>query len=225
MTGPKLLIIAIIVVFVCAFIITVVLQNITAKKIISANTKLVESQNALLEQNKALTEKLQESKESRSKTAIEHEQLPQENDEVAKLREQAQRHREHIRRTADMNDEDLMAWIDGQMEQTRLFTDTNLTIKTMSNSLGLTQKRLGALFKNHPKYSSLGDYINEKRFLEGCRLLREEPNWTIEAVGAAAGFGGRRTFQIEVKRRLGLTPSQYRQANKIKREVSREKQA
>lgn len=200
MTGPQLLITAIIIVLVIVFIITVVLQNNTAKKIISANTKLVENQKVLLEQNKVLTEKLQA--------------LPKVNDEVTKLLEQTQHHREHIRRTADMTDEELLAWIDGQMEETRLFTDTGLTLKTMAHSLGLTQKRLGALFKHHPKYSSLGDYINEKRFLEGCRLLREEPNWTIEAVGAAAGFGGRRTFQTEVKRRLGMTPLQYRQANK-----------
>jgi len=199
MTGPELLIVAIIIVLVIAFIITVVLQNSTAKKIISANTKLVENQNTLLERNEVLTEKLQA--------------LPKVNDEVAKLREQTQHHREHIMRTADMTDEELLAWIDEQMEETRLFTDTGLTVKTVAQALGLTQKRLGSLFRNHPKYSNLGDYINEKRFLEGCRLLREESHWTIEAVSAAAGFGGRRTFQTEVKRRLGITPLQYRQAN------------
>ena len=200
MTGPQLLIAAIVIVLVIAFIITVVLQNINAKKIISANTKLVENQNILLEQNKVLTEKLQV--------------RPQVKEEVTILREQTQQHREYIRQTANMTDEELLAWIDVQMEQTRLFTDTSLTLKTTAHALGLTQKRLSALFKNHPQYSSLGDYINEKRFLEGCRLLLEEPNWTIEAVASAAGFGGRRTFQTEVKRRLGMTPQQYRQANK-----------
>ena len=104
-----------------------------------------------------------------------------------------------------------MAWIDQQMDETRLFTDSNLTLKTTAKALGLTQKRLGALFKNNEKYNSLGDYLNEKRFLLACRLLREKPNWTIEAVGKEAGFGGRRTFQMEVKRRLGITPLQYRQ--------------
>lgn len=97
------------------------------------------------------------------------------------------------------------------MEKTRLYTDTNLTLKTLANTLGLTQRRLAALFKNHPKYANLGDYLNEKRFILACRLLREQPNWTIEAVGKEAGFGGRRTFQMEVKRRLGITPLQYRQ--------------
>lgn len=111
-----------------------------------------------------------------------------------------------------MTDEELMAWVDLQMDEKRLYTDTNLTLKTMAKSLGLTQKRLGMLFKDHAKYSSLGEYINEKRFLYACQLLREQPNWTIEAVGAEAGFGGRRTFQTEVKRRLGITPLQYRQS-------------
>jgi len=222
MTGPQLLIAAIIIVLVIAFIITVVLQNVTAKKIISANTMLVENQNTLLEQNKVLTKKLQERQQvgelgsGMSKKALE-DASPKENspkDKVTMLREQTQQHREHIKQTADMTDKELLAWIDGQMEETRLFTDTSLTLKTTAHALGLTQKRLSRLFKNHPKYNSLGDYINEKRFLEGCRLLREEPHWTIEAVGAAAGFGGRRTFQTEVKRRLGMTPLQYRQANK-----------
>jgi AraC-like DNA-binding protein len=133
-------------------------------------------------------------------------------DKVTLLREQTRQHREHIEVTVDMTDEELLAWIDAKMDETRLFTDPGLTLKTMAKTLGLTQKRLGGLFKNHPKYISLGDYLNEKRVLYACRLLREEPNWTIEAVGAEAGFGGRRTFQTEVKRRLGITPLQYRQA-------------
>ena len=60
-------------------------------------------------------------------------------------------------------------------------------------------------------YISLGDYLNERRLLLACHLLREKPNWTIEAIGAEAGFGSRRTFQMEMKRRLGITPLQYRQ--------------
>ena len=130
------------------------------------------------------------------------------------LREQTHQYRENIELTADMSDEDLMVWLDQKMDETHLYTDAELTLKTMANSLGLTQRRLGALFKNNPKHSSLGDYINEKRLLQACNLLREKPDWTIEAVGAEAGFGSRRTFQMEMKRRLGITPLQYRQGAK-----------
>ena len=94
-------------------------------------------------------------------------------------------------------------------EQTREYP--NLTLKALANALGLTQRRLGSLFKSHPNYTSLGDYLNEKRVLLACRLLREKPNWTIEAIGTEAGFGSRRTFQMEMKHRFGITPLQYRQ--------------
>jgi AraC-like DNA-binding protein len=230
MTGVHLLIAAVIIVFVIAFIVTMLVLNDSAKKIISANTKLVENQNTLLEQNKMQGSELEKRKSEleEQKEMIRSLQQQQEEltaqlkhrtmDEVTQLREQTRQRREQIEQTADMTDGELMGWIDQQMDETRLFTDSNLTLKTMAKALGLTQKRLGALFKDHPKYNSLGDYLNEKRFLYACRLLREEPHWTIEAVGTEAGFGSRRTFQTEVKRRLGITPLQYRQAQALKSE-------
>ena len=206
MAGTQLLIVAIIVVFVIAFVITMIVLNIQTKKIIDTNSKLVEKQNEMLEQNK-----LQESELEKRINQLEEQLKHSDVDEVMLLQKQTQQHRERIELTANMSDEDLMAWVDQEMDERQLYTDTNLTLKTMATALGLTQKRLGALFKNNEKYNSLGDYLNEKRFLLACRLLREKPNWTIEAVGKEAGFGGRRTFQMEVKRRLGITPLQYRQ--------------
>ena len=206
MSGTHILIVAVILVFVIAFAITMLLLNASAKKVFEVNTKLVENQNTLLEQNK------QQEDELEKRINELEEQLKQHiEDEVTLLQEQTRQQRERIELTANMNDEELMEWVDQEMDERLLYTDTNLTLKMMANSLGLTQKRLGALFKNNEKYNSLCDYLNEKRFLLGCRLLREKPNWTIEAVGTEAGFGGRRTFQMEVKRRLGITPLQYRQ--------------
>lgn len=212
MTGPRFLIVAIIVVFVIAFIITMVLLNASAKKIIDTNSKLVENQNKLLEQNRLYEDDKADLKKRIDE--LEGQLRKHVSEEVKLLQEETRLRREHIELTADMDDAALMAWLDQEMEMTRLYTNTNLTIKTLANTLGLTQHRLSALFKNHPKYANLGDYLNEKRFLLACRLLREKPNWTIEAVGKEAGFGGRRTFQMEVKRRLGITPLQYRQAAK-----------
>lgn len=206
MSGPQLLIVTVIIVFVIAFAITMILLNNHAKSLVSTNKKLVENQNTLLEQNMqhelALEKRIDELEEQLKRHPM---------DEVSLLQEQASQHREHIELTANMSDEELMAWIDQEMEEKRLYTDPNMTLKTMAKALGLTQKRLGELFKNNERYNSLGDYLNEKRILLACRLLRENPNWTIEAVGTEAGFGSRRTFQMEMKRRLGITPLQYRQ--------------
>ena len=205
-----MLIAAIIIVFVAAFIITMLVVNANAKEIIGTNSNLVQNQNMLVEQNKQQGREIEALQKQQEELAekLKH-AIP---DKEMQLRQQIQEHREHIERTADMTDDELLAWVDLQMEEKKLYTDTDLSLKTMAKALGLTQKRLGALFKDHAKYGSLGEYINEKRFLYACQLLREQPNWTIEAVGAEAGFGGRRTFQTEVKRRLGITPLQYRQS-------------
>ena len=209
MTGPQQLILAIIIAFVIAFIITMVVLNSHVKKMLSSNSKLVDNQNALLEQNKRQERDKTELKKRIN--ALEEALKCQAGGEVAQLREQTREYRENIELTADMSDDDLMTWIDQKMDETRLYTDNNLTLKTMANALGLTQRRLGSLFKNNPKYGSLGDYLNEKRVLLACKLLREKPNWTIEAIGTEAGFGSRRTFQMEMKHRFGITPLQYRQ--------------
>ncbi len=238
MPTHNLLITAIIIVFVIAFVITMFVLNASAKKLIDTNTKLVEDHNLLVRQNeeqgREIEERMRELEQKSSKLNEQKDELEEQkgmiemlqkqqeelserlkyavSDEVKLLKQQIQEHQDHIEKTAEMTDAQLMAWVDLQMDEKKLFTDTKLTLKTLAKALGLTQKRLGGLFKNNPKYSSLGEYINEKRFLYACKLLREEPNWTIGAVGAEAGFGGRRTFQTEVKRRLGITPSQYRQS-------------
>ena len=209
MTGPQLLTLAIIIAFVLAFIITMVVLNIHAKKMFSTNSRLVDNQNALLEQNKQQEKDKTELKKRINE--LEEELKNQTGGEVAQLREQTREYRENIELTSDMSDDDLLAWIDQKMDEMRLYTDTNLTLKALANALGLTQRRLGSLFKSHPNYTNLGDYLNEKRVLLACRLLREKPNWTIEAIGTEAGFGSRRTFQMEMKHRFGITPLQYRQ--------------
>ena len=206
MTGPYLLIVAVIVALVIAFIITMLVLNISAKNMVSINTLLVENQNALMEQNR-----IQNDEFRRRINELEEQLKKHIEDEVTLLREETRQQREQIELTANMGDEELLEWINQKMDETRIYTDTNLTLKTMANALGLTQRRLGALFKNNEKYNSLGDYLNERRLLLACHLLREKPNWTIEAIGAEAGFGSRRTFQMEMKRRLGITPLQYRQ--------------
>ena len=111
MTGPQLLIVAVIVVFVIAFVITMIMLNAHAKQMMSTNTKLLENQNSLLEQNE-----LRESKLEKRIDELE-EQLKQHiEDEVTLLQEQTRQHREQIELTANMSDEDLMAWLDQKMD-------------------------------------------------------------------------------------------------------------
>ena len=152
MTGPYLLIVAVVVALVIAFIITMLVLNISAKNMVSINTLLVENQNALMEQNR-----IQNDEFRRRINELEEQLKKHIEDEVTLLREETRQQREQIELTANMGDEELLDWINQKMDETRIYTDTNLTLKTMANALGLTQRRLGALFKNNEKYNSLGD--------------------------------------------------------------------
>ena len=229
MAGPQILIAAIIIVFVIAFVITMLFVNSQTSKIIDANVKLAKIQNTLLSQNKTQTvllEKLEEQTASQQRTLTDkqkvlddqqreldelYKRLEEQQDKVTGLRQQTRGYRQLIKATQDMNDEELMAWLDERMDETRLYTTPTLSLKEMAKALGLTQKRLGQLFKNQEKFNNLGEYLTEKRFLLACELMRENPEWTIEAVAKEAGFLTRRTFQDVVKAHLGLTPSQFRQ--------------
>ena len=218
MTGMQILIVAIIIVFVIAFVVTMLFVNAQASKIIDVNVKLAESQHTLLTQNKTQTdllEKLEEQTISQQRELDDlYKRLKGQQDKVADLRQQTRGHCQKIKATQDMNDEELMHWIDMRMDETRLYTTPTLSLKDTAKALGLTQKRIGQLFKNNEKYANLGEYLTEKRFLLACELMRENPEWTIEAVAKEAGFQTRRTFQEVMKADLGLTPSQFRQTLK-----------
>ena len=245
MTDPYILIAAIIIVFVIAFVVTMLYVNAQTSKIIDVNVKLSEIKDSLLSQNKTqndLLEKLEEQTASQQKELEDRQQtlddkqkelddqqreldelykcLEGQQDKVTKLRQQIREHRRYIKKTKEMTNEELMTWLDKRMDETRLYTTPTLSLKDMASALGLTQKRLGELFKSHEKFTNLGEYLTEKRFLLACELMRENPEWTIEAVAKEAGFLTRRTFQEVVKAHVGLTPSQLRQTLSNKYEVS-----
>lgn len=111
-----------------------------------------------------------------------------------------------------MDDTALMAWLDAKMEETALYQRPNLDLKTVAETLGLSQRRIVRLLKSQPKYGSFASYLTEKRLEKACELLKKHPEYTIESICQDAGFSSRRTFQTIFKTRLGMSPSEYRSA-------------
>lgn len=130
-------------------------------------------------------------------------------DEMAWIKAQAEDARVRLQATSQMDDEQLNAWIDEKVQQDLMFCDPELDLKTMAQRLGITQKRLRNFIKDS-KYDRLYDYLTEKRILYACKLLKENPNWTIEAVSKDVGFVSRTTFQEAFKKYIGITPARYR---------------
>lgn len=115
-----------------------------------------------------------------------------------------------VTNVADMTDEQLMSWIDAQMDRVGLHRNPDVTLKEIAQTLGLTQRRVTQAIKTRKDDNTLAEYLTTKRLLEGCRLLVEQPNWTIDAVAHEAGFGGTTTFRTIFRNRFGMSPKQYR---------------
>ena len=114
---------------------------------------------------------------------------------------------------AKMNDAELMAWIDKKMDETNLYQQSGLDLKSASEALGVSQRRIQRVFKD--KYGSFSSYLTEKRLSKACSLLKDHPEYTIEAICLDAGFRTRRTFQTIFKSHIGMSPSEYRNATKL----------
>lgn len=57
---------------------------------------------------------------------------------------------------------------------------------------------------------TLADYINKLRVEHSVALIREHPEWTIDAIAAASGYPRKATYYSNFYKIYGLTPAQYR---------------
>ena len=108
-----------------------------------------------------------------------------------------------------------MGWIGAQIESQGLYRSPNVTLKEISKVLSLTQRRITQVIKTRREDNTLAEYLNTKRQLEGCRLLVEQSNWTVDAVAHEAGFGGTTTSRTIFRSRFGMSPKQYREKKRL----------
>lgn len=200
MTANNILITAVFLAFLVAVAISIFLTYRQTNKVLNNNNQLVDE----VENQKELQHQLHnELKELR-------EQLkPQ--DRISELQQETESLRENINDTKDMSDDELREWIDLQMTESHMYADPDLNLKGIAQRLGLTQKKIKQLLKDDERYNRLYDYLTEKRVLYSCELIKENPQWSMDAISKEAGFVSRTTFQTEFKKRIGVTPAQYRQ--------------
>jgi YesN/AraC family two-component response regulator len=192
---------------------TIFYVNSQTSNIVKVNQRLVESQLELMEENKRQEATISQQSEQTTQLLRDLSELKEQlraKDVVAQMCAQAEDKQPDLKQLQSMSDEVLLAWVDERMESTHMFCEPNLTLKIVANRLGLTQKRLQQIVKNDSRYKNLSEYLNEKRFQLACCLLRDVPQWTIEAVAKEVGFSNRLMLHEMMKKRIGLTPAQYR---------------
>jgi AraC-like DNA-binding protein len=170
--------------------------------------------NTILKNNNQLADEVESQKELQHQLRNELKELKEQlkpKDRVSELQQETESLRENIKDTREMSDDELRRWIDLQMAESHMYADPDLSLKDIAQRLGLTQKRIKQLLKDDERYGRLYDYLTEKRVLYATDLIKENPQWSMDAISKEAGFVSRTTFQTEFKKRIGVTPAQYRQ--------------
>jgi YesN/AraC family two-component response regulator len=97
------------------------------------------------------------------------------------------------------------------LEKEKLYLDENLSLKRLSESLQISDKKLSA-FLNNELNTKFKDYINFYRVAEVKEKLGSEAyhKYTLEAIATECGFNSKASFYRVFKKHTGYSPSQYK---------------
>ena len=217
----KLIIVALAATFI-AVVLALVLSFNVVQKLMKHNTNLMSQVRERDEQQASTKEAFYQTEHELHKAEEELRKAQDKINEMVRQANQAdhagillQQEINDVANVADMTDEQLMSWIDGQMDRLELHRNPDVTLKEIAKTLGLTQRRITQAIKARKEDKTLAEYLTTKRLLDGCRLLVEQPNWTIDAVAHEVGFGGTTTFRTIFRNRFGMSPKQYREKKRL----------
>lgn len=99
--------------------------------------------------------------------------------------------------------------IEKMIFEKNLFIRTKLSRTEVAAETGMSTSHFNAVFD---KYSQLTftNYINNLRMERAAKLLKEKPNYSIEAIAKECGVPVRQTFYRLFSKKYGMTPADYR---------------
>ena len=114
------------------------------------------------------------------------------------------------RKARNVHSYQLYAWIDEEVGERKLYRKQDMSTIELADELGLDVLQLRSIIrKAYDK--SVTEYLNERRVQAACRLLREQPDITLEEIRIETGFVSVEAFQDVFKSVMGQTPKKYRE--------------
>lgn len=94
------------------------------------------------------------------------------------------------------------------------YLNPNLTLDSLTEALQLSKSHLSRII-NTELNMSFSDYVNSLRVSEAKKLLLnpEFSKYTLVAIGLESGFNSKTTFNTVFKKRVGMSPSQFKNKN------------
>ncbi len=99
------------------------------------------------------------------------------------------------------------------MSEKGLYTNPNLKVSDLSYELGMSERNTSLLIKSYHGGNFI-DFLNTSRIEEAKRLfIEEQDTMTISEVLYAVGFNSKSVFNTVFKKKVGMTPSQFKKHN------------
>ena len=94
------------------------------------------------------------------------------------------------------------------MKEKELYKESNIKLPSIAKQIQVSPHKLSQLLNDNIG-KSFASFINDFRILEAKRLLKENNQITLEAIGFEAGFSSKSSFYATFKRVVGQTPAEF----------------
>ncbi|MCL7752978.1 helix-turn-helix domain-containing protein [Polaribacter sp. Z022] len=95
------------------------------------------------------------------------------------------------------------------MLEKQFYKNTNIKLNDIAKEIQISSHQLSQLL-NDNLGKSFALFINEYRIDEAKRILKENNQFTLEAIGFEAGFSSKSNFYATFKKIVGKTPSEFK---------------
>ena len=102
--------------------------------------------------------------------------------------------------------------LQGVVKEQKVFLDSDLSLKQLAELLNTTPLKVSQVFNEHMK-TTFNDYINGHRVEWSKKMILDKKSYALEAISLESGFNSTSTFYSAFKKREGLTPAKFRDAN------------
>ncbi len=119
-------------------------------------------------------------------------------------------HRKPMESIADFQERKKFARMSSDIVKKKMYCDPNLSRAMLLEKYNIPRNKFSSMFQKYAG-TTYSKFINNLRIEEVTRLLKEQPNYTIEAIAADCGINSVATLYRLFSQRYGMTPVEFRQ--------------
>lgn len=118
--------------------------------------------------------------------------------------------RKSMESIGDYQERKKFARMNRDIVEKKLFLDPSLTRSMLLEKYNIPRNNFSPMFQKYTG-TSYSKYINNLRLEEAAKMLKEQPNYTVESIANDCGIPSVATLYRLFSQKYGMTPTEYRQ--------------